>query len=134
MAENDTPPAPLVHAGAIALDCAAKRYPETVEHHPWGERAYKVRGKKAFCFLTQRLDGGFAATLKLPFRHQEVCARAFGAPAGYGLGRSGWVTVTFAADDVADSVELADWLDESWRAVAPKSLSRDTPPPDGLGA
>ncbi len=129
MTETTRAPRPLSHPGALALEAAAKRYPETVEDLPWGERAYKVRGKKTFCFLYEREDGSFKTTLKLPFRHEEACASAYGEPAGYGLGRSGWVTLTFSADDVVDVRQISDWLDESWRAVAPKALSKAFPPP-----
>jgi len=43
------------------------------------------------------------------------------APTGYGLGRSGWVTVPFRG--AAPPVDvLKDWVEESYRLVAPKKL------------
>lgn len=123
------PPPPLTHAAAKALSDAALCYPETVEEHPWGERAFKTRGKKTFCFLHQTAEGGFSATLKLPWRGEAVVARDFAAPAGYGLGKAGWVTARFGPEDAAPIDELVDWLDESWRAVAPKALVKTVPAP-----
>ncbi len=126
---TDTPP--LKHAAALKLRAAALAYPETVEDFPWGHSAFKVRGKKAFCFLAGAEDGGFSATMKLPFRSADALAHSFAEPTGYGLGNSGWVTCRFAAKDKPPVARLVDWLDESWRAVAPKGLSKTVPAPDG---
>ena len=40
---------------------------------------------------------------------------------GYGLGDSGWVSVKFGPGLPFDM--LRDWIDESYRAVAPKKLT-----------
>ena len=42
-------------------------------------------------------------------------------PTGYGLGRAGWVTVPLRAPGVSIGV-LRDWVEESYRIVAPKRL------------
>jgi predicted DNA-binding protein (MmcQ/YjbR family) len=42
-------------------------------------------------------------------------------PTGYGLGKSGWVTVPLDAEDV-DVEILSDWIEESYRIIAPKRL------------
>ncbi len=46
----------------------------------------------------------------------------FAEPTGYGLGKSGWVTASFTkvADVPLDL--LKSWIDESYRAIAPKKL------------
>ncbi|MDX6712450.1 MAG: hypothetical protein QOH96_3466 [Blastocatellia bacterium] len=47
---------------------------------------------------------------------------AYTEPAGYGLGKSGWVAVT-VPPGVNPSVELfLGWIEESYRAIAPKKL------------
>jgi hypothetical protein len=46
----------------------------------------------------------------------------FAEPTGYGLGKSGWVTARFAAGDDVPVPMLIGWVDESFRAVAPKRL------------
>ncbi len=45
----------------------------------------------------------------------------------YGLGKSGWVTCTFEAKEPVPLPMMLDWLDESFRAVAPKKLSAEVP-------
>ncbi|MDH5281754.1 MAG: MmcQ/YjbR family DNA-binding protein, partial [Thermoleophilia bacterium] len=42
-------------------------------------------------------------------------------PSGYGLGKAGWVTVPSDDEDV-DLTLLCDWVEESYRIVAPKRL------------
>ena len=46
----------------------------------------------------------------------------FAKPTGYGLGKSGWVTATFAAGDEPPVEMFKAWIDESYRAQAPKKL------------
>ena len=121
---------PPKHPAARALRAAAMAYPRTVEDFPWGHRAFKADGKKAFLFMGGEEDGdGFSCSLKLPFRASDALKHKFAEPTGYGLGRSGWVSLTFKKSDKPDAAMLADWLDESWRAVAPKKLSMEVAPP-----
>ena len=49
-------------------------------------------------------------------------------PTAYGLGKSGWVTVTFAKGEPLPLLLLKAWIEESYRAQAPKKLVA------GLGA
>ena len=44
------------------------------------------------------------------------------APTGYGLGKAGWVTIRLEHPDAPEAELLLDWLEESYRAVAPKRL------------
>jgi hypothetical protein len=46
----------------------------------------------------------------------------FSSPTAYGLGRSGWVTAKFAPDEIPPLEMLKAWIDESYRAQAPKRL------------
>lgn len=114
---------PPSHPAAKALRKAALAFPTTIEDFPWGERAFKVGGKKVFLFLSEREGGGFSCSMKLPFRNEEALLLKGAAPTGYGLGNSGWVTFEFAAKAKPPLAKLCDYLDESWRAVAPKKLS-----------
>lgn len=115
--------APLKHPDAKALRKAALAFPQTVEDFPWGHSAFKVAGKKAFLFLGASEDGGFSCSMKLPFRNEEALTLKGAERTGYGLGKSGWVTFSFAAKAKPPLAKLVDYLDESWRAVAPKKLS-----------
>ncbi len=125
-------PPPLRHPGAIALRAAALRYPQTEEHFPWDHHAFKVAGKKTFLFLTG-LEEGFNCSMKLPYRNGEALKLKAAAPTGYGMGASGWVTLTFSPSGKPPMTKLHDWLDESWRAVAPKKLSASFPDPPPKG-
>jgi predicted DNA-binding protein (MmcQ/YjbR family) len=120
---------PLRHPDAKALRKAALVYPDTVEDFPWGHAAFKVAGKKAFMFMGGDEDGGFSCSLKLPFRNEEALQLKGAEPTGYGLSKSGWVTFSFGAKAKPPLAKLVDYLDESWRAVAPKKLSAAFAPP-----
>lgn len=120
---------PLKHPDAKALRKAAMKYPGTVEDFPWDHHAYKVAGKKVFLFLTGGVDGGFNCSMKLPYRNEEALKLKGAAPTGYGMGASGWVTFNFGPKAKPPIGKLLDWLDESWRAVAPRKLSAAHAPP-----
>ena len=95
--------------------------PETVEDFPWGHTALKVRGK-TFLWLDES-DGKLSLTVKLPVSRDFAETFDFAEPAGYGLGRSGWITCRFASGDEADLDLFERWIAESYRAVAPKKLA-----------
>ena len=80
----------------------------------------KVRGK-VFLFLG-RSDGGLSLSVKLPHSGILALGLPFATPTAYGLGKSGWVTARFGAHDRPPVEMLCQWVDESYRAVAPKKL------------
>lgn len=95
-------------------------YPDAYEDHPWGERVVKV-GKKIFVFFAGR-ENELAVIMKLPFSADPALALPFVSRTGYNLGKTGWVTATFALDEHPPVELLQEWIDESYRAVAPKRL------------
>jgi predicted DNA-binding protein (MmcQ/YjbR family) len=104
--------------------------PEAYEDFPWGETVVKVN-KKVFVFLgldeeTEKWKPGFSVKLRESNGHALSLPAA--APTGYGLGKAGWVTIRFS-DDMPDADVLCDWVEESYRTVAPKRLvaKLDTP-------
>jgi predicted DNA-binding protein (MmcQ/YjbR family) len=105
---------------AAALREFALRYPEASEDFPWGERVAKVRDK-VFVFLG-RDDEDLGITVKLPTSGLMALSLPFASPTGYGLGKSGWVTARFGPKDKPPVELLQRWIDESYRAVAPKAL------------
>jgi len=107
------------------LKAAALAYPETFEDHPWGETVVKVRGK-VFIFLWES-EEGLRVTLKLPRSREFALEYPFTKPTGYGLGKAGWVTSSFAPKEKPPPDVLEAWLDESYRAVAPKKLVATLP-------
>jgi predicted DNA-binding protein (MmcQ/YjbR family) len=110
---------PLAQALEV-LRTSALAYPEATEDHPWGETAIKVKGK-VFIFLS-RHDGGLNLSMKLPVSNAAALEMPFAQPTGYGLGKHGWITSRFEVGDVIPIDLLREWLDESFRAVAPKTV------------
>lgn len=103
-----------------ALRDFALSYPGAHEDFPWGECVIKVKGK-VFVFLgTGGSDLGLS--VKLPHSGLLALALPFASPTGYGLGKSGWVSARFGPRDKAPIEILKQWIDESYRAVAPKRL------------
>jgi predicted DNA-binding protein (MmcQ/YjbR family) len=100
-------------------------YPEAHEEFPWGERAIKV-AKKVFLFM--RCDKTcLSLSIKLLDSNEEALELPFTQSTGYGLGKSGWVTARFAADEPVPIEQLCSWIDESYRAIAPKKLLAQSP-------
>lgn len=95
-------------------------YPEAYEEMPWGHHAIKVNGK-AFVFLGVN-QGEFSLSVKLPSSASVALELPFASPTEYGLGQSGWVTARFARGARVPLKVLALWVDESYRALAPKKL------------
>lgn len=112
------PPDP--HSLEGRLRARALAFPEATEDFPWGERAIKVRAK-AFVFLrAQGTEVGFS--VKLPHSAAEALELPYAEPTHYGLGKHGWVTFTVDAAREAPLATFEAWLEESYRAVAPKRL------------
>ncbi len=117
---SETPLSPDLQRVQESLRALAMGFPEVVEDFPWGHSAFKVRGK-AFVFLAAEGDW-LKLSVKLPQSHPFALDQPFAEPAGYGLGRAGWVSATFAAGDDVPTDLLAAWVAESFRAIAPKKL------------
>ena len=105
---------------------SALAYPDAWKDHPWGETVVKV-GKKVFVFFgLQR--GGLHVTCKLPHSFEAALSSLpFAEATGYGLGASGWVTASFEGKQKVPLPLLLDWIDESYRAVAPQKLVKQLP-------
>ncbi|HEY6147207.1 MAG TPA: MmcQ/YjbR family DNA-binding protein [Thermoanaerobaculia bacterium] len=116
-------PPPLVKA----LRRIAMAYPEVREEFPWGERAFKV-AKKVFVFLGS--DGpDVSMSVKLPESNEMALQFPFSEPTHYGLGKSGWVTVSFSPGDDVPMFLLESWIRESYLAVAPRKLAESLSAP-----
>jgi predicted DNA-binding protein (MmcQ/YjbR family) len=118
-----------LHDAENRLRELALAFPEVSEEFPWGHRAMKVRGK-AFTFIALSEDG-LSLSMKLPSSGVMALMLPFASPTGYGLGKSGWVTCSFAPGDEIPFELLQEWLEESYRAIAPKKLAAKLPSPSG---
>ena len=95
-------------------------YPEATEDFPWGHSAFKVKGK-SFCFMSHH-EGELSLSAKLPRSATMALSFPFAEPTHYGLGKSGWVSATFPRGTRAPVALMKDWIDESFRAIAPSKL------------
>ena len=101
----------------------ALSYPETAEEFPWGESAFKVKGK-TFVFMRANASE-LSFSVKLP-QSRSVALKLPGAePTHYGLGAKGWVTLNPTSKTSLDV--LYALIDESYRAVAPKRVLAKLP-------
>jgi predicted DNA-binding protein (MmcQ/YjbR family) len=105
----------------VQLRAFALSLPGAAEDFPRGERVAKVNGK-VFVFLGhEEASGPPLMTVKLVESHGHALALEGAGPTGYGLGRAGWVNVPLLAEGVTLDL-LRDWIEESYRIVAPKRL------------
>jgi len=117
-------PTPRDHAQAYALT-----FPGAYLEHPWGETVVKVH-KKVFLFVNGAIapEDGVSLSVKLPTTGPDLREMPFAEPMGYGMGKHGWVTLLLLRDDHTPLELLEAWIDESYRAIAPKRMvaARDT--------
>jgi len=92
--------------------------PEAWPDSPWGDSVVKV-GKKIFVFVGTATPG---ITVKLPESADHALSLPGAEKPGYGLGAHGWVYVPLTGLTKADGEVLFDFVDESYRTVAPKKL------------
>ena len=106
----------------------ALAYPDTTEEFPWGESAFKVKGK-TFVFMRDD-DSGLSFSVKVPNSRDLALSLPGAEPTHYGLGAKGWVTIV--PDKGTPMHVLGFLIDESFRAVAPKRLLAQLPEPPRL--
>jgi predicted DNA-binding protein (MmcQ/YjbR family) len=105
---------------------------ERVDIAEWGDHpTFRVKGKN-FVFSDQAAHD---LSLKLPKEEAEavVATDPDASPAGYGLGRHGWIALRVddsAGDDRWALIE--EWVRTSYTLVAPKRLARTVLAEDGL--
>ena len=115
-------------AGASALDAIVRElrafglaYPGAHLKSPWPGHADLAVNDKTFAYLSVEGEP-LGISCKLPRSADLALALPFTKPTPYGLGKAGWVSAQFTnARDVPIPM-LKDWIDESYRAQAPKRL------------
>jgi predicted DNA-binding protein (MmcQ/YjbR family) len=96
-------------------------YPGAHSKSPWPGHDDLAVNSKTFAYLSVEGEP-FSMSVKLPFTGEEARSLPFARPAEYGLGKSGWVVFEPGADQMPPMRQLKSWLDESYRAQAPKKL------------
>jgi hypothetical protein len=96
-------------------------YPGAHTKSPWPGHLDLAVNDKTFAYLS--LPGEpFHISCKLP-KSAAVALMLEGCkPAAYGLGKSGWVAAEFPDGKLPPIDVLKAWIDESYRAQAPKKL------------
>lgn len=116
------------------LEKLVSRLPEAerVDVAEWGDHpTFRVRGKN-FVFSAEDASG---FSLKLPKEEAAavVATDPLVQPAGYGLGKHGWVDVTVGeAVDDERWAQVEEWIRTSYTLVAPKRLARQVLDEDTL--
>jgi predicted DNA-binding protein (MmcQ/YjbR family) len=96
-------------------------YPGAHTKSPWPGHLDLAVNDKTFAYLS--LEGQpLGVSCKLPTSGADALMLPFVKPAGYGLGKSGWVAASFEEGDELPVPMLKEWIDESYRAQAPKRL------------
>lgn len=104
-----------------AVHAQALGYPEAYEELPWGHPAIKVK-KKVFLFCSALGSASPTMSIKLTTSRERVLELRGVEPMGYGLGKHGWCSLSDLGVLPVD--QLLDLVDESYRAIAPKTLVR----------
>jgi predicted DNA-binding protein (MmcQ/YjbR family) len=116
--KSPSPPNKKLANLAKKLRDYALGFPETTEAFPWGESAFKVKGKT---FVFMRADpNDLSFSIKLAKSVKKALALPGSEPTHYGLGAKGWVTLRPTAETPLDL--LLSFVDESYRAIAPKRV------------
>jgi predicted DNA-binding protein (MmcQ/YjbR family) len=103
----------------------ASAMPQAWEDHPWDHTVLKV-GKKIFVFFggAAAPGGELSVTVKLPISAEMALTLPYMSPAGHGLWKSGWVNLRQRSGDDIELETVKAWILQSYRAVAPKKLSK----------
>ena len=91
----------------------AGRYPGVVEGTSCTQSSFK-HGKKAFLYVGMQ-GGRYKLMLKLSESLAEATRLAEAEPSCYEVGKHGWVTARFSADEPIPETRWKAWLDESYQ-------------------
>jgi predicted DNA-binding protein (MmcQ/YjbR family) len=96
-------------------------YPGAHTKSPWPDHLDLAVNDKTFAYLS--IEGEpFGISCKLPSSAEVALMLPFCKPTEYGLGKSGWVSARFPEGKMPPIEMLKEWIDESYRAQAPKKL------------
>jgi predicted DNA-binding protein (MmcQ/YjbR family) len=96
-------------------------YPGAHTKSPWPGHLDLAVKDKTFAYLSVEGEP-FKISCKLPQSNAAALMLPFAKPTDYGLGKSGWVSAQFPEGEMLPKDLLKEWIDESYRAQAPKKL------------
>lgn len=96
-------------------------YPGAHLKSPWPGHLDLAVKDKTFAYLSVEGEP-FGISCKLPHSNAVALMLPFTEPTAYGLGKSGWVSAKFSPGKKPPVDLLKAWIDESYRAQAPKKL------------
>jgi predicted DNA-binding protein (MmcQ/YjbR family) len=102
-------------------------YPGAHTKSPWPGHLDLAVNDKTFAYLSAE-GTPFGISCKLPHSSAAALMLPFTKPTAYGLGKSGWVSAELPPGQMPPIELFKEWIDESYRAQAPKKLVK------GLGA
>ncbi|HEX5060545.1 MAG TPA: MmcQ/YjbR family DNA-binding protein [Kofleriaceae bacterium] len=97
------------------------QYPGAHFKSPWPGHMDLAVNDKTFAYLSNEGEP-FGISCKLPQSAAVALMLPFCSPAAYGLGKAGWVSAKFPEGKALPVEMLKEWLDESYRAQAPKKF------------
>jgi predicted DNA-binding protein (MmcQ/YjbR family) len=101
-------------------------YPGAHLKSPWPGHLDLAVKDKTFAYLGVEGEP-FKISCKLPRSNAVALMLPFTEPTPYGLGKSGWVSAKFAPGEKPPVELFKAWIDESYRAQAPKKLVKTLP-------
>ena len=99
-------------------------YPGAHRKAPWPDHDDLAVNDKTFAYLPAAGED-FSLSVKLPYTGEVALDLPYAKPTAYGLGKSGWVSFAPTEEEMPALDQLKDWIDESYRAQAPKRLVRE---------
>lgn len=90
---------------------------------PWEGHDDLAVNDKTFAYLGT--DDAFTLSVKLPYTSEVALELPFAKPTAYGLGKWGWVSFSPADEEVPPLEQLKEWVEESYRAQAPRKLVKE---------
>ena len=107
-----------------ALRAFGLTYPGAHSKSPWPEHDDLAVNDKTFAYLPAE-GQAFSLSVKLPYTGEVALDLPYAKPTAYGLGKSGWVTFTPSEGEMPSLDQLKEWIDESYRAQAPRKLVKE---------
>lgn len=120
-------------AALLELRAFGLAYPGAHVKAPWPGHHDLAVNDKTFAYMS--LEGEpLAISCKLPRSSEEALMLPGTTPTAYGLGKWGWVSISFEEGAPIPVDMLKEWIDESYRSQAPKKLVRQLDASSGAGA